>query len=418
MKQSSPPLPTAPFTAYQKLVIALLALLQFTVVLDFMVLAPLGDFLMKSLAIGPQQFGVVVSAYAFSAGAAGILAAGFADRFDRKQLLIFFYTGFIVGTLGCALASSYALLLTARIVTGLFGGVIGAVSMAIVADLFPPQQRGRVMGISQMGFAASQVLGIPIGLYLASHWGWHSTFFMIVGLALLIAVTIVTRLRPIKEHLALQTDKSPFVHLWHTLMNRSYQVGFAATALLTVGGFMLMPFGSAFLINNLRIAPAQLPIVYLSTGAASIITMPLIGKLSDRVDKFRLFLAGSALAVVMILFYTSLGPTPLWAVLLVNVVLFAGVMSRMIPLTTLTSTLPDAQDRGAFMSINASLQQMAGGVSAVAAGLLVAQPHPGTPLEHYNQLGMVVAAVIVLCCFPMYRMSVHVGRKMAAAVPA
>ena len=157
-----------PFTGYEKLVIALLAVTQFTVVLDFMVMSPLGDILMKSLDINPKQFGIAVSSYAFSAGISGLLAAGFADKYDRKKLLLFFYTGFILGTLFCALAPTYELLVAARIITGLFGGVIGSIGMAIITDIFPIDQRGRVMGVVQMGFAASQVLGIPIGLYLAN----------------------------------------------------------------------------------------------------------------------------------------------------------------------------------------------------------------------------------------------------------
>ena len=158
-----------PFTSYQKFVIFILAVTQFSVVLDFMIMAPLGDLLMKVLAMKPSQFGSAVSGYAFSAGIAGLLTAGFADRFDRKKLLLFFYIGFIAGTILCALADSYETLLAARIITGLFGGVIGSISLAIVADLFDIHHRGRVMGFVQMGFGASQVLGIPIGLYLANH---------------------------------------------------------------------------------------------------------------------------------------------------------------------------------------------------------------------------------------------------------
>ncbi|MEI8280549.1 MAG: MFS transporter, partial [Bacteroidota bacterium] len=172
------------FTSYQKLVIVLLALTQFTVVLDFMVMSPLGDMLMKSMSLTTRQFGFAVSGYAFSAGISGILTAGFADKFDRKKLLLFFYIGFIVGTFLCSAANTYPLLMAARIVTGLFGGVIGSISMAIVADLYPIQERGRVMGFMQMGFGASQVLGIPISLFLANSWGWQMPFLMIVILAL------------------------------------------------------------------------------------------------------------------------------------------------------------------------------------------------------------------------------------------
>ncbi|WP_316812089.1 MFS transporter [Pedobacter heparinus] len=405
---------TEPFSPYQLLVIALLALLQFTIVLDFMVLAPLGDFLMKSLSMSPKGFGLVVSSYAFSAGASGILAAGFADKFDRKKLLLFFYSGFIVGTLCCALATNYEMLLGARIVTGLFGGVIGAISMTIVTDLFEVHQRGRVMGIVQMGFAASQVLGIPIGLYFANIWGWHSSFLMIVILAVLIGIAILIKVKPIDKHLAIQSDKSPFLHLWHSITNRSYQTGFFATAFMSVGGFMLMPFGSAFLINNINISEAQLPLVFMFTGLASIVIMPMIGKLSDKVDKFMVFTGGSLLAVVLILVYTNLSPVPLWQVIVINMILFMGVMSRMIPATALTMSVPDLKDRGAFMSVNASVQQMAGGIAALSAGLIVTQKTKSSPLEHYDTLGIVVSALILLCIFLVYRVSVMVKKKEAS----
>ncbi|WP_316794318.1 MFS transporter [Pedobacter frigoris] len=399
------------FSPYQKLVIALLALLQFTIVLDFMVLAPLGDFLMKSLTISPKGFGVVVSSYAFSAGASGILAAGFADKFDRKKLLLFFYTGFIIGTLCCALSTTYWMLLGARIITGLFGGVIGAISMTIVTDLFSVKQRGRVMGFVQMAFAASQILGIPIGLYLANLWGWHSAFLMIVVLAILIAIAVIVIVKPIDKHLELQSDKSAFLHLWHAVSNPSYQTGFIATAFLSVGGFMLMPFSSAYLINNIRITAEQLPMVFMFTGVASIIIMPLIGKLSDKVDKFFLFTGGSVLAIIMILIYTNLVPIPLWQVVVVNMVLFMGIMSRMIPATTLTMSVPDMKDRGAFMSVNASLQQMAGGIAALCAGLIVTQKSNGSPLENYGILGIVVSVIIAICIFFIYRVNVMVKKK-------
>lgn len=402
-----------PFNPYQILVIILLAFLQFTIVLDFMVLAPLGDFLMKSLAMSPKGFGLVVSSYAFSAGASGILAAGFADKFDRKKILLFFYAGFIVGTLCCALSTTYEMLLGARIVTGLFGGVIGAISMTIVTDIFAAHQRGRVMGFIQMAFAASQVLGIPIGLYLANLWGWHAAFLMIVILAVLIGVVVLVKVKPIDKHLAIQSDKSPFLHLWHAVSNRSYQTGFIATAFMSVGGFMLMPFGSAYLINNINITQEELPLVFMFTGLASIVIMPLVGKLSDQFDKFTIFAGGSVLAIIMILIYVNLSPIPLWQVVVINMILFMGIMSRMIPATTLTMSIPDLKDRGAFMSVNASLQQMAGGIAALCAGLIVTQETKSSPLRHYDTLGVVVSVLIVFCIFFVYRVSQMVKKKSA-----
>src|ERR1043166_2340096 len=265
------------FTRYQVLVILLLALTQFTVVLDFMVMSPLGDMLIKSMLLTTSQFGFAVSVYAFSAGISGLLTAGFADRFDRKKLLLFFYVGFIVGTLFCGLASTYFMLIAARIVTGVFGGVIGSISLAIMADLFPLQQRGRAMGFIQMGFGASQVLGIPIGLYIANQWGWQSPFFMIAGLATIIWSATMLKLRPITKHLELKSEKTAVKHLWHTIKARKYQVGFLTTALLSLGGFMMMPWGSVFAVNNLHVTYEQLPVLFMVGGVSSLIIMPLVG---------------------------------------------------------------------------------------------------------------------------------------------
>src|SRR5882762_9338059 len=184
-----------PFSGYQKFAVFILAITQFTVILDFMVMSPLGDILMKSLNLKPSAFGIAVSAYAFSAGISGLLTAGFADKFDRKKLLLFFYLGFIAGTVFCGLAQSYAVLVAARIITGLFGGVIGSISMAIITDLFVLQQRGRVMGFTSMGFGASQVLGVPIGIYLAYHLGWEMPFFLTAALAGITAIAIIARLK-------------------------------------------------------------------------------------------------------------------------------------------------------------------------------------------------------------------------------
>lgn len=393
------------FSGYQKLVITLLALTQFTVVLDFMVMSPLGDMLMKSMNLRTTQFGFAVSAYAFSAGISGLLTAGFADRFDRKKLLLFFYVGFIAGTLFCSLTNSYAMLIAARIVTGLFGGVIGSISLAIVADLFPLEQRGRVMGFMQMGFGASQVLGIPIGLYIANIWGWQSPFLMIVGLATIVWLFIVFRMQPINKHLALQTDRSAFTHLWHTIAKRDYRIGFLATAMLSLGGFMMMPWGSAFAINNLHVTTHQLPLLFMVAGISSLIIMPLVGKLSDQMDKFKIFAMASVWMMVMVVIYTNLSEVPFWFVLLMNILFMIGIMSRMVPAMALTSSLPKMEDRGAFMSINSSLQQIAGGLAAAVGGMIVVQKTKFNPLEHYNTLGYVIIGLTFVSIYMLYRVS-------------
>lgn len=416
---------SVPLSSYQKLIIFILAITQFSVILDFMVMSPLGDMLMKSMALTPKQFGLAVSAYAFSAGISGLLTAGFADRFDRKRLLLFFYAGFVLATLFCGLAHTYPLLITARIITGLFGGVIGSISMAIITDLYAVEQRGRVLGFVQMGFGASQVLGIPISLYIANLWGWQAPFLMVAALGALTVLLIMVRMQPVTAHLSIQRDRSAFKHLWHTLSLKNYRIGFTATALLSIGGFMMMPFGSAFAINNLHITNEQLPMLFMISGVAALFIMPVAGRLSDRMDKFILFTIASIWMIIVVLIYTHLTVTPLWQVMILNVVMMMGIMSRMIPATALTTSLPDMQDRGAFMSINASLQQIAGGIAAAVAGWIVVQKNGGRtpeqmihdgkliPLEHYDILGFVVAVVTVVCIIMVYRVSALVKRRIA-----
>jgi predicted MFS family arabinose efflux permease len=399
------------FTSYQAFVIAIISLLQFTVILDFMVLSPLGAILIDKLHISTSQFGLVVSAYAFSAGGAGLLTAGFADKFDRKKLLLFFYTGFIIGTILCAIAPSYHLLLYARIITGIFGGVIGSISLAIITDLFKMEVRGRVMGFVQMSFAASQVLGLPIGLLLANQFSWHAPFWMIAGAGTILGVFIFLKLKPVDTHLHLKNEHNAFQHLLKTLARPDYAKAFLATTLLATGGFMLMPFGSAYSINNLGITLAQLPLIYLITGLSSIAFGPLTGKLSDKIGKYNIFCVGSVISITMVAIYTHLGITPLWELIALNVILFIGISSRMIASSALLTAVPDAKDRGAFMSINSATQQISGGVASLIAGLIVVQNNTGH-LEHYDILGYVVIGSMLVAAWMLYFLNRRVQHKL------
>ena len=400
-----------PFTPYQKFVIVLLALLQFTIILDFMIISPLGDLMIKALDMSTSQFGSVVSAYAISAGISGFLAAGFADKFDRKKLLLFFYVGFIIGTVFCAIANTYQTLLIARVVTGIFGGVVGSVLMAIITDVFTIAQRGRVMGFVQMAFAGSQILGIPIGIVIANQWGWNATFWMVAGFGVMVCLAVIFKLLPLTEHLKLQQDRNALQHLWQTIRKKYYRTGFMATAVLSMGGFMLMPFTSAFLVNNVDITQEQLPIIFLCTGLASMVIMPVLGRLSDKIDKFKVFAFGSLLAIIMVVVYTNLTPVSLMVVIIINVILFMGLMGRMVPATALNSAVPEAYDRGAYMSVNSSLQQMAGGFAAMFAGLVVVQQTKTSPLEHFNVLGFVMVGLMLWCVYLVWRVSRIVSEK-------
>jgi len=405
--------PAASFSPYQKFVVGLLALLQFAVILDFMLMAPLGALIMPALAISPKQFGLVVSAYAFSAGVSGFVTAGFADRFDRKKLLLFFYAGFLLGTLGCGLAPTFELLLAARVFTGVFGGVIGSVVLAIATDLFDISLRGRVMGLIQTAFAASQVLGLPMALFLSNHWSWHAPFIVLAALGLLGLGVIAARLKPVDAHLGKPQEHSPFMHLWHTLSEPRHLMAFLTVTLLATGGFMLMPFSSAFLVHNLGIDLKQLPTIYFFTGICTIVFGPLIGRAADKLGKLPVFMFGSALSIAMVVLYTHLGITPLWAVVLVNVVMFVGIFSRMIPFQAMVTQVPEATKRGAFNAISASIQQVSGGVASVVAGHIVTSGADGR-IEHFPEVGYVVVGTTLTAIWLVARISRQLQARAAA----
>jgi predicted MFS family arabinose efflux permease len=403
------------FSRYQSLLVALLAFVQFTIILDFIIMSPLGAIIMPALNITASQFGVAVSAYAFSAGFTGILAAGFADRFDRKRLLLFFYVGFTLGTTLCAFAQSYHVLLLGRIVTGVFGGVIGSIVLAIITDLFPLHLRGRVMGFVQTAFAASQVLGIPVGLFLSNRWSWHVSFGAIVGLAIAAMAAILFVMRPVDGHLRLKQEKNAFGHLIATVGQPRYTLAFAVTTLLATGGFMLMPFGSAYTVHNLGIDIGHLPTIYLVSGLFSIFTGPLVGKASDAFGKFPTFVFGSAVSVVMVLIYTHLGQVTLTTAIIVNVLMFVGIFSRMIPSQALLSAIPIPSQRGSFSAVSASLQQLSGGLGSVLAAAIIAQNADGS-LRHFDRLGYIVVTTSILSLIAMYfvqrSVANHAGKQV------
>ncbi|HRP69924.1 MAG TPA: MFS transporter [Turneriella sp.] len=389
------------FSSYEKFVIAILTFLQFTVILDFMILSPLGTFLIPKLKITPEQFGWVVSAYALSAGISGITAAGFADRFDRKKMLLFFYTGFTLGTLFCGLAPDYHTLLASRIFTGIFGGVMNSIAFAIITDLFPMQVRGRVMGFVQMAFASSQILGIPMGLFFANHFGWHFSFFMIVAVAFPVGIVIFFKMRPIDKHLKIKSERNPIAHLVATATKPRYLRGFVATMLLATGGFMLMPFGTVFLTGNLKIDAADLPIIYTVTGMAALLTGPFAGRMADRFGKYQVFTTASLLGIGVVLYYTQLQVATVAFITAISAILFVFITARIVGATTLISGVPATQDRGAYMGVSSAVQQISGGIASAVAGLIVFQRADGS-LGNYRILGYVVAVTMALTILLMY----------------
>jgi predicted MFS family arabinose efflux permease len=235
---------------------------------------------------------------------------------------------------------------------------------------------------------------------------------MIVAISIIIGITIIVKMKPIVEHLKVKSSRNPFQHLLKTISTPNYLRGFLAIALLATGGFMLMPFGSAFSVHNLGLSIDDLPSIYLVTGISSMIFGPLAGKLSDKLGKYTVFFVGSIISLVVIGIYCNMGITPLWLVMVVNCVLFVGITSRMVSSSALMTAIPEPQDRGAFMSIQSSVQQFAGGIASAVAGLIVVQKESGY-LEHYGTLGYIVIVSILITLSMMYFINQMVKTKFA-----
>jgi predicted MFS family arabinose efflux permease len=263
------------------------------------------------------------------------------------------------------------------------------------------------MGFIQMAFAASQVLGIPVGLFLAHHWDWHAPFLLIVAFGTVAGFVILRYMRPVAEHLHLHTGTDPVQHLLSTAFNRRHWLPFLAMVLLATGGFMMMPFSTAFQVNNLMIPEAKLPLIFVIVGAFSFISFPMVGKLSDSIGRLPTFIVGSVIAIIVMIIYSNLGPSPLWLVIVFSSLMFVGISSRMVSSSALMTAVPELRDRGAFMAITSSIQQISGGVAAWVAGLIVVQPDQG-PLQHYDTLAYVCAATMVICAVLIWRVDLQV----------
>jgi predicted MFS family arabinose efflux permease len=318
----------------------------------------------------------------------------------------------MLGTFLCAVANSYPMLLMARIVTGLFGGVIGSVVLAIATDLFPLEMRGRVMGYISTAFSASQVLGLPAGLFFANRWDWHAPFFAILAVALPAGLVILFFMRPVADHLALKQERSPLMHLLHTLGEPRYRLAFVLVMLLPTSAYMLMPFGTAYTVGNVGLSFAVLPLIYLITGLCTVFAGPLVGKASDSFGKFPVFCFGSAVSLIMTAIWTNIGHVPLAVVIVINVILFVGIFSRMIPSQALMSAIPEPTKRGAFNAVSASLQQFAGGLSAAVAGAVIVELPDGA-LAHFDWLGYIVMAIALVSLTLMYFLHKQVPERPA-----
>jgi predicted MFS family arabinose efflux permease len=390
--------------------VGIITLVLFTIVLDFMVISALSAILLPKLEITTEQFGILVSAYPISAGISAILMSGYADKFDRRKLLLFFYSGFLLGVITCANAPSYQVLIVARIITGIFGGLVGSICFAIVADLFETNQRGRAMGFIQMASAGSQILGLPLALYLASELDWHLAFWLISVIGIIAVSLVFLKMKPVNLHLQMHGKGNPLHHSLKIIGNRNYLIVFFNNTLLVSGDIMLMTFSSAFCTNNLGVSLDNLPLLYLIAGIATFVFAPVIGRLTDRYGMLNVFAAGTIIAIIVVAVFTNLGVSPLWAIIIIHTLIFLGINARSIGSSALGTVIPEAEDRGAFMAVDASIQQAVGGLAAVAAGLIVFQSEDGM-INNFPILGWIVISIMIFTIGLMYVIDQIVKRR-------
>lgn len=386
----------------ERLLLATLAAVQFTHVMDYMILMPLGEPLMRSFNIGPVQFSHLVAAYSFAAAITGLLAGFVIDRLDRRRALLTLFTGFGLATLACALAPNYTALLLARVAAGAFGGLASSIVTAIVGDVVPPERRGAALGVVMTSFPIASVLGVPTGLFLAGVFEWHAPFFLLVGLTLVIGGAAWKLLPHLPPH---PSPAPPLRQMREIVTHPVHLRGFALSAVLVFAGGCVIPFMAPSMVANVGLKEAtELPLVYLAGGAFTFFTMPWFGRLADRYDKLHVFAAVSSFAVLTVLVLTHLPPVPVVLALAATTAFMIGMSGRFPPATALITNSVEARYRGGFMSVNSAVQQAFSALANLVAGLLVTRDAVSGRLEGYPHAGYLAIGAFALAVVLAWRL--------------
>jgi len=363
-----------------------LASIQFTSVLDFMIMMPLGPQLTELFGISAGEFGFLVSAYTFAAGLSGLLAATYIDRFGRKRMMLTLYPLFGVAALACSFAPTFAWLMLARVASGFFGGVLMALSQTIVAEVIPFERRGRAMGVVMTSFSVATVAGVPLSLFLASHFNWHAPFLAIALMVSVCALGAAKTLPSLKGHLAAHPigDSAPsmLANLRLVLVDPNHLRAYAMSSSMVFAGFVVIPYITLYLQGNAGFKPEQIPYVYLTGGICTLISARFIGHWSDRAGKAYAFRRLALLMPLPLLAMTLSADLPMVGVLLVSSMLFVVMSGRMIPGMALIGASADPRRRGSFMTLNSAVQSLAMGLAALVGGQILGRDGNGH-LTHY-----------------------------------
>ncbi|MBA4016302.1 MAG: MFS transporter [Pirellula sp.] len=378
----------------EQLILFILAAVQFTTIVDFIIVMPLGPQLMRTLNIGPAEFGAVVSSYTFAAGVAGLIASSIVDRFARRTTFLVLFAGFLFGTFLCAVAPNYWALIAARVATGAFGGILGGIAMTIVGDVFPEERRGRATGSLMSGFALASVAGVPLGLFLGTNYGWHVPFIVLAvsGLPILFLTPLV--MPPLRGHVG-HKHAHPLRSMVDMFANVDHLRAFTLTVFLTLGGFLVFPYISTYFVTNVGMTEQELPAIYIVGGALTLIASPIFGKLADRYGKLRIYRIIAPLSALLLFAVTSLPPVHM----LVAATVFGSLMmcnvGRMIAAMAMITSSVEPRRRGGFMSANSSIQHIASGLGASLGGLIITQT-PDGKLEHFGTVGALAASATLV----------------------
>jgi DHA1 family inner membrane transport protein len=370
----------------ERLVLLVLAAIQFTHIMDFMVMMPLAPQLMRELDLGAGQFSVLVAAYSIAAGVVGLLSAPFIDRFDRRTLLLAAYAGFTVATLICGLASGAHSLLIARAIGGAFGGVSGSLCLAIVSDLVPPERRAAGIGIVMTAFAVAAAIGVPVGLQLAQLWGWRMPFLAVAAVGAIVWGLIFRVVPPVRGHLQSGGDKGRAFR--ELLRDANAGRGILFMAVMVLGHFTIIPLLSPHLVGDLALPEKDLFLVYLVGGVVSVITAPRVGRLADRHGRHRVFAIMVLAASLVIVAIANAGPLPVWATLALTGLFFIFASGRFVPGQAIVTLAVPSSRRGAFLSLSSCARDLASGIASTLGGWIVSR-QPDGHLRHFNYLGWI-----------------------------
>ena len=389
----------------------LLAAINFTHILDFMIIMPLGNYLMPYFHISTQQFSLIVSSYSYAAFTSGIIAAFVIDNFDRKNSLLFGYTGFIIGTFLCGIAPNYQLLIAARVLAGLFGGLIGAQVLSIVADSFSYEKRGQAMGYLMAAFSVASVAGVPISLYIANLFSWHAPFILVAALGAVLIPLTYKYLPAMKGHLQTEKRRRPVEGFIVIFSRKSALVALLLSACLMLGHFLLVPFINPYMEFNVGFTRNQIPLIYVAGGVATLFSAPVFGRLADQYGKLKIMVICIFLSLPFIYLITNMPRIPFYFVLIATAIWFVVANGRSIAAQAMISNVIEPQYRGAFMSLNSSFQQLFVGSASFIAGLIVTNDAT-KKIYNYDWVGYLSIVIILGCVY----LGVHLNRRMQKAV--